>query len=182
MSDQDELLRVVHGARVLVPPDWEDSSLYRFNAPPEEADVPEAERGGALRLQPNVLISRHEKRHGDTPERFFEQTNADARGQNPSFEVVRSGTVMYLGQVATWQDTRFTDPKSSAAICQRQLLIPSWPRHLTLVTLTGTAAAIERMSGQMKLAHLADPASGTRVQTGEGVVAGVLRSKLDEEK
>ena len=176
MSTEDSL-RVVHGVRMLVPPDWEDSSLYRFNAPPLESEVSDASKDSPLRLQPNVLISRHERNPGDAPDRFLEQTNADAKKQNASFEVVRSGTVVYLDQVASWQDTRFTDPRTSTVVFQRLLIMPSWPRHLTLVTLTGTPPAVERLSAEMGLAHLTDPPGGSRVKTSEGAVAAKLVSR-----
>jgi hypothetical protein len=173
MSKEDTL-RVVHGIRMLIPAEWEDSSLYRFNAPPLESEVSDA---APMQLQPNVLISRHEKNLGDSPDRFLELTNADAKKQNATFEVVRSGTVIYLDQISAWQDTRFVDPRTSAAVFQRLLVTPSWPKHLTLITLTGTQAGVERISADIGLAHLTDAPGGARVKTSEGVVAGQLVSK-----
>ena len=170
---EPETLQVIHGVRMLLPPDWEDSSLYRFNAKVVEGEGSDA----PLQLQPNVLISRHERSPGDSPDRFLELTNVDAKEKNATFEVVRSGTVIYFDQIAAWQDTRFTDPRTSAAVFQRLLLIPSWPRHLTLITLTGTQAGVERLSGDIGLSHLAAVPGGSRVETSEGVVAGKLVSK-----
>lgn len=174
-AEREQAVRVVHGIRMIVPATWEDTSMYRFNAPTLESEVSDA--SGALQLQPNILISRHERHPGDSPDRFLELTNVDAKKQNASFEVVRSGTVIYLDQVACWQDTRFTDPRTSAEVFQRLLVMPSWPRHLTLVTLTGTPAGVERISADVGLAHLTDVPGGSRVKTSEGVVAGKLVSK-----
>jgi hypothetical protein len=167
MSDQN--LRVVHGVRMLIPGQWEDTSIYRFNAPVVESE------GSAL--QPNVLISRHEKKHGDSPDRFLELTNVDAKQKNPTFAVGRAGTVMYFDQVAAWQDTTFTDPKTSAPVMQRQVVMQSWPRHLTLITITGAPAGVERLSAEIGLGHLGETPGGTRVSSGGNVVAGTLVSK-----
>ena len=45
------------------PPGWEDTSLYRFNAPASPVDAT-GDGTSPFRLQANVLISRHEKRVG----------------------------------------------------------------------------------------------------------------------
>lgn len=175
--NKEDSIRVVHGVRMVVPADWEDTSIYRFNAPPLESEIAEGSKDSRLQLQPNILISRHEKNPGDSADRFLELTNGDAKKANGSFEVVRSGTVIYLDQVAAWQDTRFTDPRTSAVVFQRLLVLPSWPRHLTLITLTGTQPAVERISAEIGLSHLTDPPGGSRVRTSDGVVAGKLVSK-----
>jgi hypothetical protein len=166
----ENALRTVHGLRVQVPADWEDSSMYRFNAPhDEQADA--TGEGGAL-LQANVLISRHAKNAGDSAERFLELASAETKKSHPSWEVLRSGSTIYLDQVAAWQEARFTDPRTNQPIFQRQLAAPSWPRHFTLVTLTGTQAAVVRMSEQMGLVHLDTPPGGARVDTGTGATVG----------
>jgi len=160
---KEDTLRVVHGLRMLLPPTWEDSSIYRFNAP-----VPEGER-----LIPNVMVSRHEKNQGDTPERFLELTNQDAKKADPSYEVLREGTVIYLDQVSAWQDARFTDARTGQQVHQRRLVAPTWPKHLTLLTLTGSPDSIGKMSEALGIEHLGEVPSGVR----EGGVAGTLVSK-----
>src|SRR5262245_7089590 len=114
--NRDDTLRMIHGMRLFLPPTWEDSSIYRFNAPPCDADA----AGGGLRLQPTVLITRHERRQADTPERFLELTNLDAKQADPTYEVRHQGTIIYLDQGATWQDATFTDPRTSAEVHQRR--------------------------------------------------------------
>lgn len=173
-DDFENAFRTLHGLRLLVPADWEDSSMYRFNAPrDEQAD---ATGEGAL-LQANVLVTRHLKNSGDSPERFLELANAETKKSHPTYEVVRSGSTIYLDQVAAWQEARFTDARTSQPIFQRQLVAPSWPRHFTLITLTGTQAAVVRMSEQMGLVQLDTPPGGRRLDSGTGVVGAKLVSK-----
>ncbi len=168
-EDLENALRTVHGLRMLVPADWEDSSMYRFNAPRDEtADA----TGDGAQLQANVLITRHAKNAGDSPERFLELANLEAKKSHATYEVVRSGSTIYLDQIAAWQEARFADSRTNHAIFQRQLVAPSWPMHFTLITLTGTQAAVVRMSEQMGLVHLDTPPGGMRVDTGTGGVVG----------
>lgn len=160
---REDTLRVVHGLRMLVPPTWEDSSIYRFNAQPAEGE----------RLIPNVMVSRHEKRQGDSPERFLELTNQDTKKADATYEILREGTVIYLDQVSAWQDARFTDARTGEPVHQRRLVAPTWPRHLTLLTMTGTPHAIDKMSESLGIEHLGEVPVGAR----EGGVIAALVSK-----
>jgi hypothetical protein len=169
-EDLENALRSIHGLRVLIPADWEDSSMYRFNARrDEQADA----TGDGAQLQANVLITRHEKDEGDSPERFFERANLEMKQTHPTFKVVSAGSTIYLDQVAVWQEAHFSDPRTNQPIVQRQLVGPSWPKHFTLITLTGTHIAVLRMSEQMGLVNLHTPPGGMGVDTGTGGVVGV---------
>lgn len=154
MADDAQLFHL-HGIRLAVPFGWEDTSLYRFNAP-----LPEPAKGfkrGRV-LQPNVVLSRHPRRSADAPlESFFAETNAQALRENPSFHVVRSGSGRYLDQPMAWQDTAFEDPRTGAQVSQRHLLLESFPRHFTMLTVTGTAADVQRLSAEMLLGDLPQP-------------------------
>ncbi|MBL8950828.1 MAG: DcrB-related protein [Myxococcaceae bacterium] len=162
---RDDTLRVVHGLRLLLPPTWEDSSIYRFNAPPNESE----------KLQPNVMVSRHVKNPGDSPERFLELTNLDAKKADATYEVLREGTVIYLDQVSAWQDAKFTDARTGELVHQRRVVAATWPNHFTLLTLTGTPRALDAMSLELGLEHLGEVPAGVR----EGGVMAALVSKPD---
>jgi hypothetical protein len=163
---RDDTFRVIHGMRLFLPPTWENTSIYRFNAPVGEAEGAGAEQ----RLQPNLLVSRHLKQPGHSADRFLELSNLEAKKADKTFEVLRSGTVSFLDQICEWQDARFTDPRTGVVVHQRRVVAPTWPRHFTLLSLSGTAADIEQMSAEIGLEQLSLPPQGVKV----GGVLGTL--------
>ena len=173
---EDTPLTHLHGVRIALPFGWEDTSLYRYNAP-----LPEAATGAAKvkMLQPNVIVSRHPRKSDHEPlPSFFAETNAQALAEDPTFHVIRSGTGLYLDQPMLWQDSSFVDQPSGAQVWQRLVLLRSWPHHLTLLTLTGTLQDLEQISAQMLFGDLQNPPAMETVGEGEGAIAARLAVTL----
>lgn len=177
MAD-DAPLTHLHGVRIALPFGWEDTSLYRYDAPVSEAAP--AGAGKVRQLQPNVIVSRHPRKSEDAPlADFFAQTNAQALASNSSFQVLGSGSGLYLDQPMIWQDTSFVDTPSGAQVWQRQVLLRSWPRHFTLLTLTGTKQDVEQICEQMLFGDLHNPPAMELIGEGEGAIAARLAHTLE---
>jgi hypothetical protein len=140
----------VHGARLRVPEEWEDVSIYRFLPPVDEQEdkgVMRAKR--PRRAQPNLVITRHARIEEDPPAKFFEVMNEQILAENASFRVIASGESEYLGQPAAWQDSTQTAEGVGLAVHQRHVLLPGWESELVLITMTGDKKQIGSMSEQL---------------------------------
>ena len=138
----------VHGARLRVPADWEDVSIYRFLPPAEE----EEDKGIMRAKKPrralaNVVVTRHARIEEDPPARFFEVMNEQIRSESSSYRVLTAGESDYLGQPASWQDS--TQTSDGLAVHQRHVLVPGWEAELVLITMTGDKKQIAAMSEQL---------------------------------
>jgi hypothetical protein len=137
----------VHGARLRVPQEWEDVSIYRFLPPAEEEAVMRAKK--PRRAQPNLVVTRHARIDDDPPAKFFAVMNDQIRAENASFRVIGSGEGDYIGQPAAWQDS--TQTAESLAVHQRHVLVPGWEGELVLITMTGDKKQIAAMSAAIEL-------------------------------
>lgn len=170
---KDPELSHLHGVRIALPFGWEDTSIFRFNAP-----LPQRAAGGKGRvLQPNLVLTRMPRKSAEArPESFFGEANAEALRGNKTFRVAASGSGLYLDQPMAWQDSSFEDPRTGARVFQRQVVLSSFPRHFTLLTLTGSTADVDRMSeeillGDVRHAPPEEPAAG-----GQGVKARLVHT------
>jgi hypothetical protein len=149
-TEQDSL-RHLHGVRVLLPAAWEDSSLYRFNAPLPPAEATLHHGQANRRLQPNVMVTRHPRRTLATVEAFIEASAQERMRDDRTFRVMNRGDTLYLDQPAHFEDSCFTEPTSGALVYQRFVVIERADHAFVALTLTGTPADITRMSEEMRL-------------------------------
>ena len=140
----------LHGARGLVPPDWEDFTVYKFAAPEQvELDLPAVMKGAAKpkpKFRSNLVVTRHRVPEQIPLELIFTGPNTVAKEQNPTFKVARSGAGTYLEQQAAWQDLEFFDPSIQLQIYQRQVATRTAPQDLVMFTLTTSQDKLDELS------------------------------------
>jgi hypothetical protein len=141
---------MLHGAKIALPDDWEDFSVFRFRVPrPAEKPTPLSVKADPVRLEPNVIVTRHVR--ATTLAEVFMASNAEYHAANPTFEVLAAGTTRYRGQDAAWQDSRQTHPASSLVAYQKHIAIDVGENAYALVVITGDRPDVARLARSLEL-------------------------------
>jgi hypothetical protein len=139
-----------HGARGVVPPGWEDFTVFKFAAPEQaELDLPLLMKAASKpkpKFRSNLVVTKHRVPEQIPLELIFTGPNTVSREQNPAFKVARSGLATYQGQPAAWQDVEFFDPGVQLQIFQRQVATRTAPQDLVMFTLTTTQDKLDDLS------------------------------------
>jgi len=139
----------LHGARVQVPSDWEDLTVFRFAAPSPPLGLLAGKP--ARRAQANAVITRMPRVAGDPPRAMLDGVGAERAAKHPSYSVVATGEVDYFGQPAAWVDSTLVDADSGLSVYQRSVALPVDAEGFVLIVLTGTKADVAMMADRMGL-------------------------------
>jgi hypothetical protein len=131
-----------------IPDTFEDFSVFRFRAPrPAEAPGPLVAKR-ALRIEPNIIATRHVRAANVPLADVFAASNAEYAVANPSFKLVAGGATTYRGQTAMWQDSQQVHLDAQVAAFQRHIAIArnDMPTEYLLVVITGERADLDALS------------------------------------
>jgi hypothetical protein len=154
---------VLHGARIAIPADWEDWTMYRFAAP----DAAAGELTPQLRVKPSrksglpfrasIIVRRHKLAPLNTLLAVLQTSTVDLAKQNPTMRVLAVGPGEYLGQEAACQDLTFLDPSTQLQLFQRQIAVSNGAGAAVVLTLTTDRNELDEASPGFTFSSPASP-------------------------
>ena len=140
----------LHGCRVAVPDEWQCETVYRFIAPPRnELSAGLKLAKPPVQLRSNLLVTRHRLSPGMSVESLVLPPD---HANDPTFEVLRSGSARYGGRPATWVDTRQHPEGVNVPVMQRRIAVRTGDDLAVLVVVTADKVGLEEMSAAIGFA------------------------------